>query len=161
MQIPVFWQGVSRGEVTVVDEAADTTYTAVCQNLPRGLYRLFVQGGGKLLLGTAESDGKILRLNRRFSKAMSCAAGDIRRGEIVRIGGETWEQATSAREELPAQLPAGALFRKEGDDLYLALPYTAGKPFAMTRYFCFACMERIRGADYTVFHLDSGKHPKI
>ena len=55
----------------------------------------------------------------------------------------------------------GALWRREGETLLLALPYAPRRPMPLTGMFCFARPCRIRGERYLVWTFDSRERPVL
>ncbi len=69
-------------------------------------------------------------------------------GETLRFKNARWE--TELR---------GALFRREGDRLLFALPYSPRKVFPLPELMCFARLEEIQGEKRIIYAFNKEKTP--
>ncbi|HCL21357.1 MAG TPA: hypothetical protein DHW47_05450, partial [Oscillibacter sp.] len=75
MEYPVCMDDRRVGTLYVSAAGSDTDLRAVCRSVEKGLYRLYLRGGGgEVSLGVTE-DGC---LHRVFSPALLAPAGDVR-----------------------------------------------------------------------------------
>lgn len=130
---PVCLEGRRVGTLYAAQGDGETALRAVCRDVERGLYRLYVQGDeGEVLLGVTEDGG----LHRRFSRELLAPAGAIRRGVLRRCGGGETE-----RPGVLGHLPPEACLTRQGERVSAALPWREGEPFPMEELFCFARVE--------------------
>ena len=172
-KFPLLWENRPAGELSAERDGPCTWFTAQCQLPKPGLWCAWVVGeAGELRLGLLERSGDSLTLRRRFSQRMTQPLGRLLRGEL-RPAGKTaerppaWDPAPQP-ESLFSSPPwprerlrgtDGALFRREGGRLLLALPYDPGRPFPLALLFCFARIQTIRGSAYAVYAFGSSGEP--
>ena len=95
----------------------------------KGLYRLYLRGGGgEVSLGVTE-DGC---LHRVFSPALLAPGGDIRCAVLRRCGGD------ASRPGLLARLPPEAHTVRRGGCAEVTIPWREGQPFPLEELLCFA-----------------------
>lgn len=164
-KFPLLWESRPVGELSAEREDGCTWFTARCRPPGPGLWCIWAVGeSGELRLGLLERSGDILTLRRRFSQRMTQPLGRLLRGELRPAGKTTekppvWDPAPQP-ENLFSAPPwprerlrgvDGALFRRAGGRLLLALPYSSEKPFPLVSLFCFAQIRTIRGEAYAVY----------
>ena len=99
MEYPVCMDDRRVGTLYVSAAGGDTDLRTVCRGVGKGLYRLYLRGGGgEVSLGVTE-DGC---LHRVFSPALLAPAGGIRCAVLRRCGGD------ASRPGLLARLPPEA-----------------------------------------------------
>ena len=130
MEYPVCMDDRRVGTLYVNAAGGDTELRALCRGVDKGLYRLYLRGGGgEVPLGVTE-DGC---LHRVFSPALLAPAGDIRCAVLRRCGG-----GTSPRPGFLACLPPDARVTWRGGRAEADLPWREGEPFPLEQLFCFA-----------------------
>lgn len=154
MEMPLYKEGRSAGTVQVERQGEETVF-AVRADLTPGLYRVAVRGeDGELLLGVLEG-GRETVLRRRFSRAVTGGVGRICSAEAVPCGGRSeWRAAGEAERRVLPPLPAGALCRRRGKLLEVALPAPEEQPFPLAERFCLARLCRLEGKRWAVFTFD-------
>jgi len=152
MEMPLYEKGRSAGTV-LVEQRGEETMFVVTADLAPGLYRVAVRGeGGELLLGVMEG-GRNAALRRRFSRTMTCGVGRVCSAEVVSCSGgrEEWRAAGEAEKQRLPLLPPGALCRRQGTLLEVALPAPEEQPFPLAERFCLARLCRMEGRRWAVF----------
>ena len=130
MEYPVCMGDRRVGTLYVSVAGSDTDLRAVCRGAEKGLYRLYLRGGGgEVSLGVTE-DGC---LHRVFSPALLAPAGDIRCAVLRRCGG-----GASPRPGLLARLPPEAHTVRRGGRAEVMIPGREGEPLPLEELFCFA-----------------------
>ena len=130
MEYPVCMDDRRVGTLYVSAAGSDTDLRAVCRGTEKGLYRLYLRGGGgEVSLGVTE-DGC---LHRVFSPALLAPAGDMRCAVLRRCGG-----GASPRPGLLARLPPEAHTVRRGGRAEVTIPWREGQPFPLEELFCFA-----------------------
>lgn len=168
-KFPMIWQGRSLGELTAEQEALYTCFSVRSRLPGPGLWCAWAVGDrGELRLGVLEPAGDRAVIRRRFSDRMTAALGNVVRGELRPAAGEAdrWNTVLEPEELfgtpwLCCQLRdvRGALTRKEGKRLFLAMPYDKEKCFPLPALFCFARICRIGGNRYAVYAFDGEEQP--
>ena len=129
MEYPVCMDDRRVGTLYAFAAGGDTDLRTVCRGAEKGLYRLYLRGGGgEVSLGVTE-DGC---LHRVFSPALLAPAGDIRCAVLRRCGGD------ASRPGLLARLPPEAPTVRRGGCAEATLPWREGPPFPPEEPFCFA-----------------------
>ena len=170
-RLPLLYQGMNVGELTVEHLAGDIGFSARCRAPGEGLQCLWVVGSsGELRLGVTEGRGGETVFSRRFSQRMTAPLGRLLRGELRRAGEgrESGWQRVSRPEELfrtpwlrrSLRGVEGALTKKTGAGRCLALPYSPESPFLLTPIFCLCSIRRIGERNYAVFSFDDAEWPQ-
>ena len=142
-----------------------------------GIYKVWLEGGGEVLLGTLEPAGGGLALRRRLSVDSLRRSGcwPPEGGRCVLTGALPGAAGPGgwSREERPERWPqdgllrrsfgglAGVLGRREGEWVWLAAPFSPGRPFPVPALFCLGRLERIGEGDYVVWRFDRGGRPWV
>jgi len=130
VEYPVCMDDRRVGTLYVNAVGGDTELRAVCRGVEKGLYRLYLRGGGgEVMLGVTE-DGC---LHRVFSPVLLAPAGDTRCAVLRRCG-----SGTSPRPGLLACLPLEAHTAWCGSCAEVTIPWREGQPFPLEQLFCFA-----------------------
>ena len=171
-KFPLLYGKETVGELTIEREALYVRFSARCPLPGEGLWCAWAVGDrGELRLGVLEPQGRDGVIQRRFSHRMTAPAGRLLRGEVRPAAGRTEQEWAPAAD--PAALfrtpwmqerlrgAEGALWRREGETLLLALPYVPRRPLHLAPMFCFARPCRIRGERYLVFAFDTGEQPVL
>lgn len=141
MTYPVYIGDRATGTMTVTAAGRDTVFELRCPDPEPGLWRAWVQGEkGRLDLGLLEGG----RLRRRFSRRLTASLGGVRWAGAEPCGSRERAWRPAGPGDCPLPLPPGAMCRREGRQLRLALPYGEDRPFPLTELFCLA---RIRTMD--------------
>ena len=115
MEYPVCMDDRRVGTLYVSAAGSDTELRAVCRVTEKGLYRLYLRGGGgEVSLGVTE-DGC---LHRVFSPALLAPAGNIRCAVLRRCGGD------ASRPGLLARLPPEAHTVRRGGRAEGTIPWS-------------------------------------
>ncbi len=139
----------------------------------RGLYKVWLCGRERLLLGTLAPEGGGLRLCRRVYRRELERQGcwPVTAGECVlafsfRPSVGEWRQ-----EECPSRLVCdelkrcfaqrAALYRPETDGFLLALGFDPSKPFPVPPLFCLAKPGQVEGRNYMMFRFDRDGVPVL
>lgn len=158
--VPLVCEGKTIGQMQIEKEREDTVFSASGRMAQKGLWCLWAVGQNNVLrVGFPELRGEELRLSRRFSSRMTAPLGTILRGELRAVqAASEWERMSAPErffrsEELRRALReyGGILARQRGEVRFLAIPYSAEKPFPMPGLFCFARICPIQGTAYAVF----------
>lgn len=165
---PVYYQGVSCGELTAEREGLYLRFFAHVSFAGAGIPRIYLAGEkGDILLGVAEpADGGWL-LRRSIAAGGIEKIGSLRCGEL-RVQGETgdgWQvlvppQAQFCRRFCLRMPPlAGTLFRLSEKGKELAFPYGERQSFPLVGLFTLARIQHIRGREYAVYVFDKNNEP--
>lgn len=133
-------------------------YVALEAATPRcfaGIGRVYLRGGGgERLLGVMEPFGGGMRCRRRFAEMQLRTLGSIE-SAVLRVAGDETDWAAYGGElagEWGRRLAGkGALWRREGELLLLALPYGEGAEFPLTELFCLAEIRILQGKRHVVY----------
>lgn len=162
--------------LTVKEDGPRTVLTASRPDDGKGLYKAWLAGpGGRFLLGTMVPEGGSLVVKRTVSRSelQRCGAWPAEGVEAelafafpgsslppgwrgLECAGGIWSDASLER---MVQNLSGALLYTDRGGFFLAAPYDAGKPFALTALFCFASVETLGQGDYAVFCFDRAGRP--
>lgn len=156
-----------QGWLTVEPEGLRVRCRAELPGSVRGLYKVYLTGGGRFLLGALIPEGGALRLSRTVS------LDQLKRQGVWPPEGAAAELAFSpeegrtpngwVRESAPARLLGepllarcaqglrGVLLRRRAGGFSLAVPWRAGEEFPLPPLFCLAHAERLGGRGYAVF----------
>ena len=155
MEYPVCMGDRRVGTLYVSAAGSDTDLRAVCRGAGKGLYRLYLRGGGgEVPLGVTE-DGC---LHRRFSAAMTTPLGTVTWCRAQPAAAPQW-RPPSPSDSLPWHVPAGTLLRREGGVTQLAMPWPLDTPFPLAELFCFASVGRREEKRYVFFAFSGGWTP--
>lgn len=170
-KFPVVWKDQTVGELTAEREALYTCFAVRCTLPGEGLWCAWAVGDrGELRLGVLEPQGGAGMIRRRFSHRLTAPAGRLLRGEVRPAAQPEQEMDWTPLEDAMFHSPGlrrqlqgteGALWRREGETLLLALPYAPRRPMPLTGMFCFARPCRIRGERYLVWTFDSRERPVL
>ena len=151
--------GRAAGTVQVQRLGEDTLFT-VTARLPAGLWRITAHGGaGELALGVMEGSGM---LRRRFSRALAGRLGEVQRVTAQRCAGARMESEWQAcRGDEAPRLPSGALCRRRGQQLMLALPWREDAPFPYPHWFCLAHVGQMTGRMWVFYTLGGAGDPVL
>ncbi|MBQ3103505.1 MAG: hypothetical protein IJC58_04385 [Oscillospiraceae bacterium] len=165
---PVYYGGVSCGELTAEREGLYLRFFARVSFAGAGIPRIYLKGErGELLLGVAEPAGGGWLLRRSVAANGIEKLGFLQCGEL-RVQGENgggWQvlappQALFCRRFCLRMPPlSGALFRRNEKGRELAFPYGERQSFPMAGLFTLARIERIGGKEYAVFSFDKNNEP--
>ena len=140
-KVTLYCPGRQAGEICLTPQGARTEIRASLPDPGDGLYRAFLQGErGELPLGVLAPEG---RRSFRFQDAPAapcwqqtgCPAG-LFRGRFL-------------RERL--KNTGRAWWRREKENLLLALPLEPGRPFPLETLFCLGRIERVEGVRCVVY----------
>ena len=151
--------GSTAGTVQVQRLGEDTLFT-VAARLPAGLWRITAHGGtGELALGVMEGSGT---LHRRFSRALAGRLGEVQRVTAQRCAGARMESEWQVcRGDEAPHLPPGALCRRRGQHLVLALPWREDSPFPYPQWFCLARVGQMAGRTWVFYALRGAGDPVL
>ncbi|MBO5918268.1 MAG: hypothetical protein J6Q14_05835 [Oscillospiraceae bacterium] len=159
------------GTLTFWEDGALVVLDARREADGRGLYKVWLCGRERLLLGTLAPEGGVLRLRRRVYRRELERKGcwPVTAGECVlafsfRSGAEEWRrEASPARlvcEELKCCFAqCTALYRVETEGFSLALPIDPSRPFPIPTLFCLAVPGRVEGRNHVMFRFDPNGIP--
>lgn len=165
-KVTLYCPGRQAGEICLTPQGARTEIRASLPDPGDGLYRAFLQGErGELPLGVLAPEGPRLTLCRRIYDRDVAALGTLRRGEAHRSfrfqdapAAPCWQQTGC-----PAGLFRGrflrerlkntgrAWWRREKENLLLALPLEPGRPFPLETLFCLGRIEHVEGVRCVVY----------
>lgn len=166
--VPLLREGKTAGEITVQRDGLYLRLSARAA-LPEGLWCVWLVGEqGEFRLGIPEPQGRESALCRRISARTLTPLGRLLRGEARPLNGQECDWKSASKPACLFRDPCiqkvlercgGALVRRAGEQLFLALPYQAGRPFPLVSLFCFARICGIRGREYAVFAFDGAEQP--
>ena len=163
------------GILQLREEGPRATAEARLPDDGQGLYKVYLTGGSRVLLGTLIPERGALLLRRTLS------IDSLRRqGVWPPTGAEAvlafspqtphtgWHRTDHPEGAISdpllrravAALPQ-ALLRRDRDGFSLALPWTSGQPFPLTPLFCLSRPQRLEGHWHLVFSFDSAGRPVI
>ena len=152
--------GSIAGTVVVQRQGEETVFT-VSARLPPGLWRIVARGtAGELTLGVLE--GGVCTLHRRFSSALASRLGTVESVTALRSAGARMESEWQAcRGDEAPHLPSGALCRRRGQQLILALPWREDGPFPYPHWFCLARVGQMAGRTWVFYTLGGAGDPVL
>jgi hypothetical protein len=178
MEYPFLMEGIQRGVLTVNREGNRTQVRVLGMDDGRGVCRGAAVGtAGRLSLGVLVPENGMLHAMRSLSPEAMAAEGI---GEVLRGEGwisyrfpqgekelpEGWQPAERAgsffRDPVLAAATkqlSGAMIRRAGGRLYLAVPWKPELPFQLTPLFCFASIRPVGAERCAVFALDRDGRP--
>lgn len=155
MTYPVYIGDRAAGTMTVTAAGQDTVFELRCQDPEPGLWWAWVQGEeGRLDLGLLEGG----RLRRRFSRRLTASLGGVRWAGAEPCGSREPAWRPAGPGDCPLPMPPGAMCRREGRQLRLALPYGEDRPFPLTELFCLARIRAMDGGLWAEYRFEDG-HP--
>lgn len=136
-----------------------------------GLYRAALVGDeGELALGVLEpQNGRLLLRRRPYLREVE-RLGTLHGVQAV-CSFSFRQRAMWQRTARPAELAVGdvlrsrlaafscAWWRREGEQLTLALPFEEGKPFPLEMFFCFGRVKTVEGCRCVLYTLDAQGRP--
>lgn len=170
-EYPVHLSTQRVGTLRMENDGLYRVFHAECTLDTEHIYRLTLCGSdGEMPLGVLAPCGGVLSLTRRISAASLAAAGEVlsarvQTGKLLAAGREDWllldgqrPFACTALSEALGKFD-GALYRKEGERFYIALPFPEGEPFPLEELFCFAAICVVGGERCAVFTVDDSGAP--
>lgn len=172
-RIALYCGGRVAGEITMEDLGSQIEIRGAMAAPGDGLYRAALLGErGELPLGVMEPRGGQSTLHRRLYRRDVAALGTLLRGEARRSFAfsepKLWHRTARPGDLFRSQWLrerltdcGAALWRREGERLYVALPYAPARPFPLETLFCLARLERIDGRRWVVYSFDRAEKPLI
>lgn len=172
--VALYCGGRTAGEITLEERGSQVVVRAAMATPGDGLlYRAALLGErGELPLGVMEPQGGQLVLCRRLYRRDVAALGPLLHGEARQsfafAGPRLWRRTTRPGALFQSQWLrerltdcAAALWRRDGERLYVALPYDPAQPFPLETLFCLAQLERIDGKPWVVYSFDRAEQPVV
>lgn len=167
MEYTIELAGVERGELRCREGGVRTAFSARCVPPGEGIYKVWLHGEGRMLLGTLAPEGGALILRRTLSnQALKNGGVWPPREASVLPAGETetepgeWRKTDCRRilrdQALLRGAEAGnprAWCRRERDGVTLAWNWEVGQPFPLPPAFCFGRMGQVNGKSCVMIHL--------
>ena len=162
------------GMLRVTVEGARVRLEAEREEDGRGIYKVWVQGGGggRMLLGTLAPEGGRLSISRSFSrKELEQQVGwPVTGGEAVLAFAFAKEGAWYC-EKNPGRLVDDPILRQEmkkpmlcspgPQGFRLAVPFRTDSPVVLDALVCLAAVELVNGTPHLVWRFDREGHPRI
>lgn len=164
-ELPLFAEnGVPAGKLLWTQEGLYLQMEARTEKRWDGICRAYLRGEhGELLLGVLEPEGQGMVCRKRFAQPQLRYLG-YWQGAVLRKNGERGWQPYGG--EVTGNwgkrlLREGALFRRQGNQLLVALPYPPGGEFPFTELFCLAEIFEMGGLRYVVYTFSEEGKPML
>ena len=164
-ELPLFAEnGVHAGKLLCSQEGLYIQMEARTDCRWDGICRAYLKGEyGEQLLGVLEPEGQGMVCRKRFARPQLQHLGNWQGAVVRRTGERGWqpycgEVAGNWGKRLTRE---GALLRRQGNLLLVALPYPAGGEFPFAELFCLAEIFAIGGQRYVVYAFSEEGKPVL
>ena len=164
-KFPLCWKESAVGTLTAERDGLYTWFSANGKLPEDGLWSAWVIGeAGELRLGVLEPCGECGEIRRRYSARLVNPLGCVCRGEIRKA------EEPGQRKDLPfrtvwlREMLLGIeryQVKQRNGFWYLAIPYSASRPFPLPPLFCLGQILQMEGEDWVVFCFDETEWPVI
>mgnify|MGYP003293734214 CR=1 FL=1 len=170
-RLKVHCRGACRGEAMICERDGRVEITVRMDDPADGLYRAILIGTeGEMVLGIMEAESGALTLRRRppprdverlgkLSEVQAVCAFSFRKKRLWQRTDTPAELVESAFLKKRLAAVPSAWWRKEEDQLILALPLEPTRPFPLESLFCLARIGNVEGERCAIYVLNSQEIP--